>query len=531
VRGKRIVVRRAKDGEKLTTLDGIEREFDSEMLLVCDGEGPVGIAGVMGGGNSEVSDKTTTVLLEIANFKPGSVRRTATYLKLRTEASLRFEKGLGREMPEVAQHRALHLFEQLTGGTVADGIVDAFPGKEARPAIKLPLTRIEQVLGIEVPRDDIERILRDLGFECAFDDSDGSYSVEPPDWRPDVEIADDVIEDIGRIYGYDKLPMTMLRGKLPEPEANPLRELRERLRDLGAALGFQETITYTLTDMPRLQRMVPPSDTLRSDPLGVVNPVAAQHTYLRTSLRSNVLETYASNRRNQDGALRLFEIGSEYLPVEADLPHERPVFCASLGGAREGRWPHPGADRLDFYDAKGMVEAVLDDLGIRTTFAARSEFGLLEGHTAEIRAGKEVVGLVGQVHPENAAMFDIDEPVFLVELWIEDLVRHLPERPEYEAPSKFPEVRQDLALVVDGELPAGRVLELARSHRSGGVRIKAELFDEYRGPGIPAGKKSLALHLRFQAADRTLTDADVARIQQGLITRLGKELGAMLRGS
>ena len=531
VRGKKIVVRRATQGEKLTTLDGVEREFDDEMLLICDGEGPVGVAGVMGGGNSEVNGKTTTVLLEIANFKPGSIRRTATYLKLRTEASARFEKGLGREMPEYAQQRALHLFEQLTGGTVASGLVDVFPGKEQRPPISVPITRIEQVLGIEVPQADVTRILQALGFGCEFKYSNGSYRVEPPDWRPDVEIADDVIEDIGRIHGYDKLPTTMLRGKLPAPEFNPLRDLRERLRDLGAALGFLETITYTLTDMPRLQRMVPASDALRSAPLGVVNPVAAQHTYLRTSLRSNTLETYAANRRNHDGALRLFEVGSEYLPVEADLPHERTVFCAALGGTREGRWPHPGADRLDFYDAKGMVEAAFDELGIGPTFAPRSEFGLLEGHTAEIRAGKEVVGVLGQVHPENAAMFDIDEPVFLIELWIEDLVRHLPERPEYEAPSKFPEVRQDLALVVDADTAAGRVLELARSHRSGGVRIRASLFDEYRGPGIPEGKKSLALHLRFQATDRTLTDADVARIQQGLLTRLSKELGATLRGS
>ncbi len=185
VRGKRIVARRAKQGEKLVTLDGIEREFDSEMLLICDGEGPVGIAGVMGGGNSEVSDKTKTVLLEIANFKPGNIRRTSTQLKLRTEASLRFEKGLGMEMPEYAQHRALHLFEQLTGGTVASGLVDVYPGKAERPTVKVTASRIEQVLGISVPRAEVERILGDLGFECSFSAPD-TYAVLPPDWRPDV---------------------------------------------------------------------------------------------------------------------------------------------------------------------------------------------------------------------------------------------------------------------------------------------------------------------------------------------------------
>ncbi|MEO8538902.1 MAG: phenylalanine--tRNA ligase subunit beta [bacterium] len=530
VRGKRIVARRAASGEKLVTLDGVEREFDSEMLLICDGDGPVGIAGIMGGGNSEVSENTKNVLLEIANFKRGNIRRTSAHLKLRTEASLRFEKGLGMEMPEYAQHRALHLFEMLTGGTVAAGLVDVYPGKQPPRTIVVESARIEQVLGIAIPTDDVRRILTDLGFTCHFVPP-GKYSVQPPDWRPDVEIADDVIEDIGRIYGYDKLPTTMLRGRLPAPEVDPLRDLRERVRDLAAALGFQETITYTLTDKARLERMVPAGDELRSDPLGVVNPVAAQHTFLRTSLRPSVLETYSANRHHEDGALRVFEVGFEYLPVEADLPHERPVLCAVLGGSREGRWARSAAERLDFFDAKGFLEALLRDLGIRATFAPTVEYGFLDGHTAEVLVGKERVGILGQVHPDNAGMFDIAEPVFLVELSIEDLVRHLPERPDYSAPSRFPEVRQDLALLVDGDLAAGRLLDIVRSHRSGSIRIVADLFDEYRGAGVPEGKKSLAVSLRYQATDRTLTDADVARVQQGLVTRLGKEFGATVRGS
>ncbi len=529
VRGKTIVARRATAGEKLVTLDGVEREFDGEMLLICDGGGPVGIAGVMGGGNSEVSESTRTVLLEVANFRAGSIRRTSTLLKLRTEASLRFEKGIGPEMAEYAQRRALHLFERLAGGSVAAGLVDVYPGKQPRPTIVVESDRIRRVLGIDVPVEEVRRILTGLGFVCHFVPP-GKYSVQPPDWRPDVEIPDDVIEDIGRIYGYDKLPATMLRGSLPEPEENPLMDLRERVRDLAAAAGFQEIITYTLTDRARLERMVPPGDSRRQEPLAVVNPVAVQHTYLRTSVRPSVLETFATNRRHSEIGLRLFEIGFEYLPVEADLPHERPVLCAVIGGPRETRWGRPGTEHLDFFDAKGAVEAILGHLGIQVTYAPRKEFGLLEGHTAEVRAGSEVVGILGQVHPATAAAFDIDEPVFLVELWLEDMVRHIPERPAYTPPSKFPEVRQDMAVVVDAATPAGQLLELVRSHRSGGVRIRADVFDEYRGPGVPEGKKSLALRLRYQAPDRTLTDADVAKIQQGLLVRLGKELGASLRG-
>jgi phenylalanyl-tRNA synthetase beta chain len=528
VRGRQIVARRAKRREKLVTLDGVEREFDEEMLLICDGEGPVGVAGVMGGGNSEVHEGTSRVLLEVANFRPGSIRRTSGLLKLRTEASLRFEKGIGPEMAMYAQQRALHLFERVCGGRVARGIVDVYPGKEPPRTIVLEAGRIEQVLGIEVPVEDVRRILGDLGF-LVHHVPPAKYSIQVPFWRPDVEIPDDVIEEIGRIYGYDRLPTTMLRGMLPAPEVNPVMVLRERLRDLAVALGYQEVINYTLTTREKLALVTDPQDTVRENPLAVVNPVAAQHAVLRTSLRASVLESYAANRRQAEGPLRLFEVGFEYLPLEGDLPIERPVLCAVLGGPREGRWRTGGSEALDFFDAKGAVEAMLTALGLRGTFVAAAEHGMLPGHTAKFGVGSEMAGLVGQVHPATAAAFDIEEPVYLFEAWVEQLVRHLPERPPYQALSRYPAVRLDVAVVVDGSVPAGSVLELARSHRSGGVQVRAELFDEYRGPGVPAGKKSLALRLWLRADDRTLTDAEALKVRDGLLARLGREFGAELR--
>ncbi|MGH2633299.1 MAG: phenylalanine--tRNA ligase subunit beta, partial [Tepidiformaceae bacterium] len=361
VRAKRIVVRRAKPGEHLLTLDGVDRPLDPEMLLICDGGGPVGIAGIMGGGESEVTATTKSILVEVANFKPGSIRHTSGQLKLRTEASLRFEKGIGPGVAEYAHHRALNLFEQLAGGRVASEFVDVYPGAKPQRTINLPDARIEQVLGIAIPVDDAVRILTGLGFGC--DVASGSYNVQPPAWRPDVELADDVIEELGRIYGYENLPATMLRGSLPPVEPQPLEELRERVRDLAVSLGFQEIITYTLTGESRLERVVDPSDARRMAPLGVVNPVAAQHTYLRTSLRAGLLETYSANRRHHDGSLRLVEIGFEYLPVEADLPQERPVLCALMGGAKETRWGQPGTERFDFFDAKGTAAAICERLG------------------------------------------------------------------------------------------------------------------------------------------------------------------------
>lgn len=530
VRGHEIVVRRARQGETLTTLDDIEREFDDRMLLICDGEGPVGIAGVMGGGNSEVSENTTTILLEIANFDPGSIRRTSTHLKLRTEASLRFEKGLGREIPYHAQHRSLHLFEQVTGGRAAAGIVDAYPGQAPAPQITLAADRIERVLGIDVPADDVKRVLSALGFEVS-ESSPGTYIVTPPYWRPDVAIPDDVIEDLGRIYGYERLPDTRLRGELPEPGQNPVMDLREALRDAAVAGGCFEVINYTLTDRETLARVVPAEDTLRSNPLGVMNPVASQHTYLRTSLRASMLQSFATNQRLHDGALRLFEVGYEYLPAEADLPHERPVLCAVLGGHREARWRRHAGEPLDFFDAKGLAEALLGSLNVPFAVRPATHFGLLPGHTAEVVCGKDVVGVIAQFHPATAGAFDIEMPVFLVELWVEDIVRHVPARPDYIPPERYPDVRVDLSLLVENSVPAGKVLQTVRSHRTNGVRIEADIFDEYRGQGVPEGHRALAVALRYWPSERTLNDTDVQRIQDGLLKRLDKECGARLRGS
>ena len=527
VRGAEIRPRRARPGERLTTLDEVERDLDPEMLMICDGEGPVAVAGIMGGGNSEVSESTNTVLLEVANFHPGSIRRTSTQLRLRSEASLRFEKGIGPDLAPYAQARALHLLEQVAGGRPAAGLVDAFPTPLPSPCITLTAARIEQVLGIAIEPAEVRRILAALGFEVTGDDE--VYEVTPPYWRPDVALPDDLVEEIIRVHGYERLPTTVLRGALPEAQPRPLERVRERVRSLAAGLGFQEVISYTLTSDDILGRVVAEDDQDRARPIAAANPVASQHTFLRTSLRGSLLTAYAANRHHEDAAMRLFEVGVEYLPTEADLPHERPVVCAVLGGQRLERWERPGPERLDYFDAKGAVEAILDDLGVEGSFEPGEEYALLAGHTATVAVGGEAVGVVAQVHPEVAAAFDIEEPVFLCELWFEPLTRAIPERPDYAPPSRYPEARRDLALLVPAATPASALLEVIRTHRARGVRISADVFDEYRGEGVPAGQKSLALALRFRAEDRTLAERDVVRIEQGLLRRLEQDLGASLR--
>ncbi len=495
--------------------------------MICDGEGPTGIAGIMGGGASEVHVGTTNVLLEIANFVPATIRRTTSALKLRTEASLRFEKGIGPEVPKFAQHRALHLLQQVAGGTIAAGLVDVYPDPRPLAAVEVTAARMEQVLGIAVPETEVRRILEALGFAVTF--AAGAYTVTPPYWRPDILVHDDVVEEVGRIYGYNRIPPTMLRGTLPPPEIRPVEDLRERLRDIAVGLGFYEVINYSLVDERVLNPVVDGTDDLRNKPVKAVNPVASRHSLLRTSLRGSVLQSYSANRRGHPGALRIFETAVEYLPTEADLPHERPVFTAVLGGAREDRWTRTAAGDLDFYDASGVVEAALESLGVEFALARTEEYGLLPGHTAVIESAKEQVGIVAQVHPAAAAAFDIDAPVYLVEFWLEDLARVLPERPAYSPPSRHPVARLDIALLVDIDAPASAVLRLVRSHRARDIRVDADIFDDYRGAGLPEGKRSLALELRLQSDERTLTDADVAKVRDALLGRLERELGATLR--
>ena len=373
----------------------------------------------------------------------------------------------------------------------------------------------------------MQRILEALGFEV--EEGGDAFEVTPPFWRPDVALPDDLVEELIRVHGYERLPTTVLRGSLPEAQPRPLERVRERVRSLTAGLGFQEVVSYTLTSGEVLSRVVAPDDQDRAAPLAAANPVASQHTLLRTSLRGSLLTAYAANRHHEDTAMRLFEVGVEYLPTEADLPHERPVLCAVLGGQRLERWERPGPERLDFFDAKGAVEALLDDLGVAGAFAPESEYALLQGHTAAVSVGDETVGVVAQVHPDVAASFDIEEPVFLFELWFEPLTRAIPERPDYVPPSRYPEARRDLALLVPAGTPASAILDVMRTHRARGVRISADVFDEYRGEGVPAGQKSLAVAVRFRADDRTLGEKDVVRIEQGLLRRLEQDLGATLR--
>jgi phenylalanyl-tRNA synthetase beta chain len=526
LKGGKIIVRRARPGETLTLLDGTERELAPEMLVIADAEDAVALAGVMGGENSEVAKTTTTILLESANFKATSIRRTSAALKARTDASVRFEKSLSPHLPPIAAARAVQLIVQICGGKAADGILDVFPEKAPEVEITLTQERLHRVLGVELPTTQVRDVLTGLGFGCDWVAPD-HYAVRVPYWRTDVNIADDVIEEVARILGYDEMPTTQLRGAIPHHEPQPRVELRERLREALAAAGMQEIITYSMTSLEALQKVLPPEELATNPPLRIANPMSREHEYARTSPRAAVLQTLAKNLDPRGGLVALFEAGRIYIPRSDDLPQEIEVVCGAVTGRKPDRWSQPGEERAGFFEAKACVETALDVLGVRGEYREAVDFAYLAGRTAEVLVAESRVGLVGEVHPRVAASFDIDDVVGMFELDLDALLPHMRHIAHYEPVSPYPPVVEDLAVVVADDVTSARVQSIIESFPL--VR-SAPVFDVYTGPPVPAGRKSMAFSVSYQAPDKTLTDEDVARQRDRIVARLRQELGAELRG-
>ncbi len=527
LRGRQIIVRRTRPAETITTLDGSVRPLAPDMLVIADAEGAVAVAGVMGGAASEVSEATTTILLESANFNAASLRRTSAALKLRTDASQRFEKGLSPELAMVGVRRATRLILELAGGRAAPGVIDVYPGKQRVTRITVTQDRLRRVLGVQLPVSQVRHALTGLGFGCRWLPPD-RYVVRVPYWRTDVRIPDDVAEELARIIGYDELPTAALAGVIPAATPQPTRELRERVRDILVAAGMQEVITYSLTDCESLANVLPPEELAGRPPLRVANPMSRQQEYLRTTLRASLLETLAANLRHRQGRLvALFETARVFLPRPDDLPQEVECLAAVLSGSRPDRWGHPSEVPVDFFDAKACLDLLCDRLGLTPTYVDAEDFTLLPGRSAEVRLEDQRVGLLGQVHPRVAAAFDIQQDVFLLELNLEALLPYTGKPRRYQPLSRFPTVEEDIAIVVDEAVPAVDVQAVIEG--SPLVR-RATLFDVYTGPPVPSGKKSLAYSVAYQSFEHTLTDAEVQRERRRILDRLSHQVGAVLRG-
>lgn len=524
LKGKKIIVRRADAGEVIVTLDNVVRTLSSDMLVIADEERAVAIAGVMGGANSEVTGVTGSVLLEAASFNPASIHHTGNVLRLPSEARMRFERGISPELALPALRRATQLIIQLAGGEAAQGLIDVYPGKQERLPIRLTTGMVKRLLGVTFNLDQIAGALTSLGFDCKATASE--VLVTPPYWRSDINLEVDLVEEVARINGYDKIPATMLGQPLPRHNPEPMLDLKRRVRQSLTGYGFQEVITYSLTSLEKLGKLLPGAGEVKPVPLRLANPMTADQEYLRPDLRPNLLVALEANRRHENGGIKLFELGKVYLPRPNDLPSEPEVLCGILSGPRQERSWLGDSEPGDFFDAKGVIESLFSRLGVDADFKEGRDKGLHPRRQASIVIAGSNVGIVGEVHSKVLEAFEISEPVYLFEI---DLTACLPftvSRKVFEPVPRFPAMVRDVALVVDSGVSHRRVQDIIKSFS---LVARVGIFDVYTGEQVPPGKKSLAYRITFQSSTHTLTDEEVDKVQREILDRLSGELGASLR--
>jgi phenylalanyl-tRNA synthetase beta chain len=535
-----LIIRLARPGERLVTLDGKEHNLDASVgggmlpLLVCDPQGPLSLAGVMGGASSEVSSTTTRILLEVAVWDPTIIRRMGTALRARSEASKRFERGVDYELPPLVQRRALSLLQRIAGGRVAQGMVDNYPRPWKPVVLDLTPREVRRIVGVSLSAAEIADLLRPLGFACDLIDDGAAVRVTAPGFRRDVTMLADLCEEVARMYGYDRIPLTLMADVLPEQRNNPSLELELRVRDLLAGAGLDEAMTYSLTSMAAVAK-INPADADASLYLRLANPLTPEREYLRRSLLPTLLEALAQNLRERERTL-LFEIGRVYLkraPGSGEVRPEEPRRLAlALAGRRyERSWHTPDETVMDFFDLKGIVEMLLARLNIADVrFVALTDDPRFHpGRAARLERDGRVIGVIGEVHPDVCERLEIAAPRAMAAELDLDLIGELVEPVRYRAISRYPATTNDLALVTSVDVPAEQVTRTIRKY-AGALLESLTLFDVYTGEQVGAGKRSLAYRLVFRAPDRTLNDAEVARIRQKIVRGLEHDLDATIRG-
>ncbi len=528
-----IIVRRSRPGETIQTLDGAERLLDKEMLLITDGGGAVAVAGVMGGLESEVTEGTTDILLESANFNFLNIRRTTQMLKLPSEASMRFGKGIDPDLAINAGARAAYLMAQLAGGKVHPSVGDIYPGKGEPTILELSSREVTRILGVDIPVQESIRIFRSLEFKVE-QIGEGTLRIAVPGHRLDVARPVDLVEEIGRIWGYDRMPSTLMRDELPPQRRNLQLEGREALRDILVGCGLDEVITYSLININDESRLIPGNPA--PDPrqyVAIRNPLSAERAHLRRTLLPGLIHTARENLRFLE-RVAIFEIGSVYWPRPGERLPEEPFHLGVLMvGPRDVRtWlPSQHGLLMDFFDIKGLMETIVDQIGlVGASWEKSTHSALHPGRAAQIRNDLGVLGHLGELVPAVSNAFDLpDRTVVVAEFNLDLLLRHWGHAKPMVRLSNQPPIFEDLAVVVDAATPVARV---ARGIREAGGELlqKIELFDVYRGPQLEKGRKSLAFALTYQSMDRTLKDEEVAEIRQRILSHLEKELGAVLRG-
>ena len=513
VEGGHIIVRTAREGETIQTLDGNERKLTPNMLCICDEHKPVCVAGVMGGANSEIVGDTAMVLFESANFNGVSVRRTASALGMRTDASSRYEKGLDMMNTIKAVERACELVELLGCGEVVDGVMDVVAKEKAPTVVKLESDKINALLGTELSEDLIREILVSLGFILNGDD------IYVPSWRGDVEHYSDIAEEVARFYGYNKIPCTLMRGETTRGGFSEQQRFDRAIGGAVRALGYDEIITYSFISPTYYDKIRMPKDSSLRNSLKILNPLGEDTSIMRTTILPSMLEIIARNHSYRNKSARLYELGKIYLPREDGLADE-PKYL-SLGAYGDG---------VDFFSFKGSIETLLHELRITDVkyVACTDNDSYHPGRCAKVYAGETYLGVFGQIHPLVAANYGMDTEVYTAELSFDAMYEKRGDIPVYQPLPKFPAVTRDIAVVCDEAVTVGALEESIRRGAKGLLK-DVSLFDIYRGPGVAIGKKSVAFNLVLRADDRSLTGEEADEDVQSILAALKADHDAVLR--
>ena len=532
ITGKKLIARRAIEGEELHTLDDTSRKAKGEMLVIADSEKAAGLAGIMGGFETEITDTTTTVVLESADFYGPCIRRTARACGLSSEASGRFERGVDSETTIKALDRAAQLLQEMGACTVCEGIVDVYPNPKQANYVTFTPEQINNHLGTNIAKDVMLNIITSVGFDVTKDEND-EITVKVPSWRNDVTCMADISEEIARLHGFDKIKSTLPNGVSMQGTQSAKQTFIDKVKASLSSQGLYETISFALTNEETFNKLIIPKDSPLRKAVPIMNPLSDEYPLVRTTLLSSIFDNLARNLARKNDDVALFEVGSVFFPKAlpvTELPDEVVKIAGAITGRRNAQGWNQTNDMVDFYDAKGIIEELLANLRVtRYTVETGTHYAMHPGKTALFKKGRDVIATVGEVHPAVLSAYGITKPVYIFELDATIVMKYMAKDLKYKALPKYPATSRDLAMLVDVDVNAADI-EKAMTKAAGQNLTQITLFDVYTGKQVEEGKKSLAFSLTFQSNDKTLTDAEIDPAIEKIVAKLQKDFNANLRG-
>jgi len=532
----RIVVKTAQEGQTFTTLDGAERTLGSDMLMICDGRRPVALAGIIGGLESEIEVQTTRVLIESAYFNPITTRRTAKRLGLNTESSYRFERGVDPKGVRSALDRAAQLMVELAGGKLAEGLIDVYPRPFPERVIELSVKRTNRLLGTRLSQDEVGAYLKSVELDVEPLD-EGRLKVVPPTFRVDITRPEDLMEEVVRLRGYDQIPTSHPVSHVVARKPDKKLQVRDRLRQLLVGCGLSEVVTYSFVGREACDQLLLHGQDPRRRLVSILNPLTEDQAVMRSSLLPGLLATMYRNSKQRNEDLKIFELGKVFLyPATADpdqLPEEIEMISGLWTGARQTRTWHFKETRVDFYDMKGVVDAVcagLNITGVRFAPLTSTDFPYLRpGYAAQILAGNETLGAVGELFGEVLKNFGLNEVAYCFDLNFDGLVDHVSEEKRAKALSRFPATSRDMALILSSTVEVQALLDFIEGMEQSLIE-RVEIFDVYTGSPMSEGSKSIGLRFTYRSSERSLTDGEVNSIHETMTREVLKKFNAQLPG-